>query len=79
MVVDVPQPLLNVCCQSKETCCVLKKKVDFVSFIATVINCTVQVSKKSQKLDIVAAAETFLGLNDFTSENPPFQVPIDPL
>ena len=32
-------------------------KVDFVVFIATVINSIAQVSKKSKKLDIVAAAK----------------------
>ncbi|KAK6328805.1 hypothetical protein J4Q44_G00007830 [Coregonus suidteri] len=84
MVVDRPQPVLNVCCQSKDTLCV--KKVDFVVIFATVINCTAQFSKKSKKLDIiVAAAEKFLGLKDFTSEDlqgvlspedPPSQVQI---
>ena len=67
------------------TICV--KKVDFVAFIATVINCTAQVSKKSKKLDIiVAAAEKSLGFKDLTSkdlqgllapEDPTSQVPLE--
>jgi hypothetical protein len=66
MVVDASQPVLNVCCQSKDILC--DKKVDFVAFIATVINCTAQVSKRSKKLDIIVA-EKLLGLKDFTSED----------
>jgi hypothetical protein len=44
------------------------KKVDFVAFIATVINCTAQVSERSKLLEMISAAETFLGLQDFTAE-----------
>ena len=63
MVEDTPQPVVNVFCQTKYTLCV--KKVDFVAFIATVINCTAQVSKKLKKLDIIVAeAEKCLGLKD---------------
>ena len=60
------------------------KKVDFVAFIATVVNCTAQVSKKSKKLDVVVvAAEKFLGLKDFTlqevlaREDPTSQIPLE--
>jgi hypothetical protein len=80
MVVDTPQPVVNVCCQTKDTQCI--KNMDFVAFIATVINCTAQVSKKSKKLDvIVAATERFLALMDFTSapEDQPSQVPLEPV
>ena len=46
---------------SDNTLCV--KNLDFVAFIATVINCMAQVSNKSKKLDIfVTTSETFLGL-----------------
>ena len=42
-------------------------KVDFVEFIAHVINNTSQTNKKSKELAIpVSAAERFLGLQDFT-------------
>lgn len=44
------------------------KKVDFVSFIAMVVNGTAQVEKKSRKIDfIVYAAELLLGLKYFIS------------
>ena len=42
--------------------------MNFVDCIAMVINYTAQVSKKSQKLEIiVAAAVKFLGLKEFTA------------
>lgn len=45
------------------------QKVDFVAFIAMVINGTAKVERKSWKIDIVVdAAECFLGLKDFLAE-----------
>lgn len=45
------------------------RKVDFMVFIAHVINCTAQTNKESKKLDIkVSATERFLGFQDFTAE-----------
>ena len=62
------------------------KKVYFVAFIATVINCNAQVSKK---LDIISAADKFLGLQDLMAEAlqgllspgyvPPSQDPSEPV
>lgn len=41
------------------------KKVDFIVFIAMVVNGTVHIEKKSRKVDIiVSAVELFLGLKD---------------
>ena len=44
-------------------------KVGFLACIAMSINCTAQIEHKSQIIDVVvAAAEMFLGIQDFTSE-----------
>jgi hypothetical protein len=44
-------------------------KFGFLAFIAMVINCTAEMERKSQKIDVVvAAAEKFLGVGDLTSE-----------
>ena len=84
MVVDTLQPVVNVCFQTKDA---LLRWISLHSL--PVINCTAQVSKKSKKLDIiVAVAEKFLGLKNFTSkdlqvvlapEDPPSQVPLEPV
>lgn len=69
MAVDALQPVASVLSQSGDLDTLIVKKVDFVAFIATVINCTAQVSKKSKKMDIIiSAANMFLGLQDFTAE-----------
>lgn len=52
MVVDTPQTLVNVC-QSREPDTLCVKKVDFVAFIAHVINCTAQTNKNEKKLAII--------------------------
>ena len=40
-----------------------------LAFIAMVINCTAQIERKSQQIDlVVAAAEMYLGVRDLTSE-----------
>lgn len=68
MVVDAPQPMVNVC-QPGEPDMLLIKKVDFVAPIATAINCTAQVARKSKKLDIiVAVAGKYSKLQEFTGE-----------
>ena len=43
-------------------------KVGILAFIAMVINCTAQMERRSQKIDLVAA-ETFLGVRDFSAED----------
>ena len=44
------------------------KKVDFVLFIAMVINCTAEAENKSKKIGIIVnAAEHFLGFSRFYS------------
>ena len=62
---DASQPVANVIHQFSDLDTLIVKKVDFVAFIATVINCTAQVSKK---LENISAAEKFLGLRDLTAE-----------
>ena len=43
-------------------------KVGFLAFIAMVINCTIEMEHKWQKIDIVvAAAEKYLGVQDLTT------------
>jgi hypothetical protein len=42
-------------------------KVGFLLFIAMVINCTAEMERRSQKIDVVAA-EKYLGVRDLTSE-----------
>ena len=37
-------------------------KIGFLAFIAMVINCTAEMERKSQKIDVVAAAERYLGM-----------------
>lgn len=69
MEVDALQPVASVFTQSSDLDILIVKKVDFVAFIATVINCTAQVSNKSKNLDIIkSAANKFLRLQDFTAE-----------
>lgn len=54
-------------CQTRETDTLWVKKVDFGAFIATVLYCMAQITKK---LDIiVAAAEKYLVLQEFTAED----------
>lgn len=66
LVLDAPQSMVKVC-QLREPDMQYVKKVDFVAFIATVINCTAQVATKSKKLDIiVAAVGKYLRLQEFT-------------
>ena len=44
-------------------------KVGLLAFIAMVINCTAEMERKSQKIDVmVAAAEKYLGVRGFTAE-----------
>lgn len=67
MAVEAGQPVANVLSQLSDLD-TLNVKVDFVAFIATVINCTAQMSMKSNNLDIIiSAAEKFLGLQDCRS------------
>jgi hypothetical protein len=61
MEVDASQPVANVIHQSSDLDTRIVKKVDFVAFIAMVINCTAQVSKN---LENISAAEKSLGLLD---------------
>ena len=69
MVVDALQPVDSVLIHLGDLDTLIVKKVDFVAFITTVINCTAQVSKNSKKQDtIISAAEKFLGLQDFNAE-----------
>lgn len=69
LVLDAPQSMVKVC-QLREPDMQYVKKVDFVAFIATVINCTAQVATKSKKLDIiVAAVGKYLRLQEFTAED----------
>lgn len=90
MAVDAPQPVANGIPQSSYLDTFSVKKVDFVAFIASVINCTAQLSKKPKQLDIIiAAAERFLGLQDIPAEAlqgllspenvPPSQDPSEPV
>ena len=47
----------------------VEQKVDILSFIAKVINCTAGVAKNSRKINIsLSAAERFLGMKDETGE-----------
>jgi hypothetical protein len=40
-----------------------------LAFLAIVINCTAEMERKSQKIDVVmAAAEKYLSIRDLTSE-----------
>ena len=57
MVVDAPQLVAIVFLQSSDLDTLIVKKVDFVTFIATVINYTAHVSKKSKKLDLIIYAQ----------------------
>ena len=41
-------------------------KVGFLVFIAMVINCNTETECKSQKIDVVVAAEKYLGIQDLT-------------
>lgn len=85
MVVDAPVPIVNRPREPKEPDMLYVKEVDFVAFIATVINCPAQLERKSKKLDIiVAAAGKYPGLQEFTADleglfatedAPPFQAP----
>lgn len=86
MVVDAPMPIVyRPICQPKEPDMLYVNKVEFVAFIATVINCPAQLERKSKKLDIiVAAAGKYPGLQEFTADleglfatedAPPFQAP----
>ena len=43
-------------------------KIGLLPFIAMVINCTAQMERKSQKIELVAAADMFLGIRDFSAE-----------
>ena len=44
-------------------------KLGFLAFIAMVVNCTVEMDQKSQKIEVgLAAAEKSLGLCRFTAE-----------
>ena len=44
-------------------------RLDFLAFIAIVINCTAGMESKSQKIEVVvAAAERYLDVRDLTSE-----------
>ena len=90
MAVDAPQPVANGIPQSSYLDTFSVKKVDFVAFIASVINRTAQMSKKPEQLDIIiAAAKKFLGLQDFPAEAlqgllspenvPPSQDPSEPV
>lgn len=54
---------VNVPRQSRAPDILLVERVDFVAFIAMVMNFTAQTTKKSEKIGIiVSAAERFLGL-----------------
>jgi hypothetical protein len=56
MVVDASQPVANIIRQSSDLYTLIVKKMDFVAFIATVINC------------VISLAENFLGLQDLMTE-----------
>ena len=44
-------------------------KVVFLAYMAMVVNCTAEMECKSQRIDVVvAAAEKYLGVQDFTAE-----------
>lgn len=65
MVVDAQTSRVNrPICHPRDPDMLYAKEVYFVAFIATAINCTAQVKRKSQKLDIiVAVAGTYLGIH----------------
>lgn len=63
MALDAPQPAESVVHPLRDPEVLIVKKVDFVVFIAQVINCTSQTNKKSNKLYIIVnAAKMFLDL-----------------
>ena len=68
MVLDRPSPQAAGVVFYQQDPDILKvKKVDFVAFIAMVINGTAMVERRSRKIEIIVdAAERFLGLKHFS-------------